>query len=106
MVSKTIVYLIIFLFISTLIVLILDFLMTFKINLKNSIIWKQYRGVYVLAKIVRYDKKNEIYYFDKVTETMSSASSSIKNAIKFKNQDQALKFLLENYIEGMFILKI
>lgn len=88
------------------IVILIDSLISIRNRINDSKFWKQYRGVYVIAKMVEINDKREIYYVSDLGKNGYCAGSSIRDAITFDNQEDAFKLFKKYYRKGMFILKI
>lgn len=78
-------------------------------RIRNMIYWKQYKGIYVIAKF-RKDKEgrktNNIYYVSDIGKRHCHYGRDITKALKFNNQKEALDKIKECTIEEFFILKL
>lgn len=97
---------VLFLLAFTSVVACIDSLISIRNRISDRKIWKQYRGLYVIAKMVKVNDKQEIYYVSDLDKNGYCAGSSIKDAITFDNQEDVFKLFKKYYRKGMFILKI
>lgn len=78
-------------------------------QIRNMVYWKQYKGIYVIAKFIK-DKEgrktNNINYITDIGERYCYYTRDISKALKFNNQKDALDKIKECVIEEVLIIKL
>ena len=82
---------------------LLDTIIDFKVKISMAKEWKQYKGDYVICHM---SDDKELYYLYELNEDGYGANKYLETAIKFKNQNDAIQYLIKYYHAGLFVIKL